>query len=67
VDIDQKDVNPSVIASALKKVDVVTYDAIASEVDGTFPGGHTASYGLMEDGVGYQLDNLTSPPCRRMS
>ena len=39
VDADQKDSDGSVIASALKKVDVATYTSIQSVVNGTFKGG----------------------------
>ncbi len=60
VDADQKDVDKSVIASALKRVDVATYDAIKSVKDGSFKGGITI-FGLNNDGVGYQADNLTLP------
>jgi basic membrane protein A len=60
VDADQKDVDASVAASALKKVDVAVYTAIKNEVNGTFTaGGNTFS--LANDGVGVQLDNLTLP------
>ncbi|OLC26477.1 MAG: hypothetical protein AUJ02_08465 [Chloroflexi bacterium 13_1_40CM_3_65_12] len=60
VDADQKDVDPSVAASALKKVDVAVYTAIKSVVKGSFvSGGNTFS--LQNDGVGYQVDNLTLP------
>ena len=61
VDADQKDVDKSVIASALKRVDVATYDAIKTVKDGSFKGGIT-TFGLANDGVGYQADNLSLPP-----
>jgi basic membrane protein A len=60
VDADQKDVDKSVIASALKRVDVATFDAIKSVKDGSFKGGIT-TFGLSNDGVGYQADNLSLP------
>lgn len=60
VDADQKAVDMSVIASALKRVDVATFDAIKTVHDGTFKGGIT-TFGLANDGVGYQADNLTMP------
>ncbi len=60
VDADQKDVDKSVIASALKRVDVATFDAIKSVKDGSFKGGIT-TFGLANDGVGYQADNLMMP------
>ncbi|HEX3629596.1 MAG TPA: BMP family ABC transporter substrate-binding protein [Candidatus Dormibacteraeota bacterium] len=60
VDADQKAVDPSVIASALKRVDVATYDAVKEVKDGKFAGG-VLIFGLANDGVGYQEDNLTLP------
>jgi len=56
VDADQKDADPSVIASALKKVDVAVYDAIKGVVDGQFKGGETR-FSLQNDATGYTLDN----------
>jgi basic membrane protein A len=60
VDADQKDVDKSVIASALKRVDVATYTAIKDVKNGSFKGGVTL-FGLANDGVGYQADNMTLP------
>ena len=60
VDADQKDVDKSVIASALKRVDVATYDAIKLVKNSAFKGGLTF-FGLANDGVGFQADNLTLP------
>ena len=60
VDADQKAVDPSVIASALKRVDNATFDAIKNVKNSTFKGGVT-TFGLANDGVGYQADNLTLP------
>jgi basic membrane protein A len=60
VDADQKDVDPSVIASALKRVDVATYSAIKDVKNNAFKGGITL-FGLANDGVGYQADNTTLP------
>lgn len=60
VDADQKTVDMSVIASALKRVDVATFDAIKGVKDGTFAGG-ILTFKLANDGVGYQADNLTLP------
>jgi len=58
VDADQKDADPSVIASALKKVDVATYTAIQNVVNGKFAGG-ALTFNIANDGAGYALDNLT--------
>ncbi len=60
VDADQKDSDPSVIASALKKVDVATYTAIKDVVNGQFPGG-ALTFSIANDGAGYSLDNITLP------
>jgi basic membrane protein A len=60
VDADQKDADPSVIASALKKVDVAVYTAIKAVVDGNFQGG-ALTFSIANDGAGYSLDNLTLP------
>jgi basic membrane protein A len=60
VDADQKDADPSVAASALKKVDVAVFTAIKSVVDGKFAGGAN-TFSLQNGGVGYQIDNLAIP------
>jgi basic membrane protein A and related proteins len=60
VDADQKDADPSVIASALKKVDVATYTAIKNVVNGNFQSG-ALTFSIANDGAGYALDNLTLP------
>ncbi len=60
VDADQKDADPSVIASALKKVDVATYTAIQNVVKGNFQGG-ALTFSIANDGAGYQVDNITLP------
>ena len=60
VDADQKDSDASVIASALKKVDVATYTAIKNVVNGQFTGG-ALTFSISNDGAGYALDNLTLP------
>jgi len=61
VDADQKDADPSVIASALKKVDVATYTAIQNVVKGQFSGG-ALTFSIANDGAGYQVDSLDVPP-----
>src|SRR2546430_3630578 len=60
VDADQKDVDSSVIASALKKVDVATYTAIKNVVNNQFSAG-ALTFSIANDGAGYQSDNLTIP------
>ncbi|HEY1456026.1 MAG TPA: BMP family ABC transporter substrate-binding protein [Candidatus Dormibacteraeota bacterium] len=61
VDADQKDADPSVIASALKKVDVATYTAIQNVVQGNFTGG-ALTFSIANDGAGYAVDNITLAP-----
>ena len=60
VDADQGYVDKSVIASALKRVDVATYTAIKDVKNGNFKGG-VDTFSLKNDGVGYQADNLQLP------
>ena len=60
VDADQKDADPSVIASALKKVDVATYTAIQGVVKGNFQGG-ALTFSIANGGAGYQVDNISLP------
>ena len=60
VDADQKDADASVIASALKKVDVATYTAISNVVKGQFQGG-ALTFSIANDGAGYAVDNFTIP------
>ncbi len=61
VDTDQKAVDPSVIASAVKRVDNATFTAIKSVKDGTFKSG-AVSFDLTNDGVGFVPGNGTIPP-----
>lgn len=60
VDADQKDADPSVIASALKKVDVATYTAIKNVVNGQFTGG-ALTFSIANEGAGYAIDNFQVP------
>jgi basic membrane protein A len=60
VDADQKDADPSVIASALKKVDVATYTAIQNVVNNQFQGG-ALTFSIANEGAGYAVDNLDIP------
>jgi basic membrane protein A len=57
VDADQKTANSSVVASAVKRVDVSTYTAIKNVVDGK-DSGHVLTFGLNNDGVGYAEGNF---------
>lgn len=61
VDTDQSAADPSVIASAVKRVDVATYTAIKQVHDGTFQGG-VSTFGLDNGGVGYAPGTVTLPP-----
>jgi len=56
VDADQKDADSSVIASALKKVDVAVYDAIQAVTKNQFQSGDNR-FSLQNDATGYTLDN----------
>lgn len=58
VDADQGYVDNSVIVSALKRVDVATFDAIQSVVNGTFKSGDQ-TFSLANNGVGFAVDNST--------
>jgi basic membrane protein A len=60
VDADQKDADPSVIASALKKVDQATYTAIQNVVKGQFAAG-ALTFSIANDGAGYAVDNFNVP------
>src|SRR5438034_290243 len=60
VDADQKDADPSVIASALKKVDVATYTAIKNIVNNQFTSG-ALTFSIANEGAGYAVDNLDLP------
>jgi basic membrane protein A and related proteins len=57
VDTDQKAANSSVIASAVKRVDVATYTAIKNVVNGT-ANPHEQTFGLNNDGVGFAPGNV---------
>jgi len=61
VDADQGSIDPSVIASALKKVDVATYTAIQNVVNNQFQAG-ALTFSIKNGGAGYQVDNVTLPP-----
>ena len=60
VDTDQKALDPSVIASAVKRVEVATFDAVKSVKDGTFASG-AVFFDLKNGGVGYLPGNLPVP------
>jgi basic membrane protein A len=47
---------PYILTSALKRVDVGTYDAIAAELDGSFKS-ETIVYDLASGGIGYSASN----------
>ena len=60
VDTDQSAADPSVIASAVKRVDVATFTAIKQVHDGSFTGG-VMTFGLNNGGVGYAPGTVTLP------
>lgn len=50
--------NASVIlTSAMKNIDQATYDMIAAEAKGEFPGGQTLTFSVANDGVGIPAEN----------
>ena len=46
-----------ILTSAMKKLDVVAFDMIKSELDGNFPGGETLTFNIANDGVGLPENN----------
>ena len=60
VDTDQAAISKSVIASAVKRVDKATYDAIKSVTDKSFKAG-ISTFSLSNDGVGFVKGNIDIP------
>ena len=60
VDTDQSSADPSVIASAVKRVDTATHTAIEQVVDNAFHGG-VATFSLENGGVGYAKGTVALP------
>ena len=60
VDTDQSAISPSVIASAVKRVETATYVAIKSVSDKSFKGG-ISTFSLANDGVGFVKGNIDIP------
>lgn len=60
VDTDQKASDNSVIASAVKRVDIAAFTAIQDEVNGKFQAG-SLTFDLQNNGVGYVPGNLSLP------
>ena len=60
VDADQGYLYPSVITSALKRVDVAVYDTINSTISGSFSN-NPPKFDLAHDGVGYAKPSSTVP------
>jgi basic membrane protein A and related proteins len=60
VDLDQKDSDKSVIASALKRVDTAAYDAIKDVVNNQFQGG-AVTFSLANGGVDFAPGNIALP------
>ena len=46
-----------ILTSAMKYIDVVSYDMIAAELDGTFPGGETLTFNAENFGIGIPQEN----------
>ncbi len=57
VDVSQKSADASVILSAVKRVDVATFEVIEALKDGVFRGG-AVQFGLREGATGYSVDNF---------
>jgi len=57
VDVDQSNLSPVVITSAMKQLAVSVYDSIAAFYNGTFPGGQHIVYDAANDGVGLPMEN----------
>ena len=47
----------AILTSAMKYIDVVSYDMVAAYLDETFPGGETLTFNVANDGVGIPKDN----------
>jgi basic membrane protein A and related proteins len=61
VDSDQDNLFPGkVLTSALKRVDIATYETFKAAKDGTFKGG-ARTFGVKEGGVGYAEDDWNKP------
>ncbi|MCL6573328.1 MAG: BMP family ABC transporter substrate-binding protein, partial [Bacillus sp. (in: Bacteria)] len=63
VDTDQyadgiyKDDKSIILTSAVKKIDIATYDMIQADIEGKFPGGQTLTFDAKNDGVGIPAKN----------
>jgi basic membrane protein A len=57
VDVSQKSADPSVIVSALKRIDMGTFNVIKAALDGEFQSG-VVKLGLTDDATGYSVDNF---------
>jgi len=55
VDVDQSELSPTIITSAMKKLSVSVYDKIADFYNGTWPGGQHVVYSAANDGVGLPM------------
>ncbi|GAB6167862.1 BMP family ABC transporter substrate-binding protein [Clostridium carnis] len=54
---DEKENKSIILTSAMKKIDIATYDIIKDELDGKFPGGKTLVFDAKNDGVGIPEKN----------
>ncbi len=46
-----------ILTSAMKKIDIATFDIIKDELEGNFPGGKTLVFDIKNDGVGLPKEN----------
>ena len=58
------DLQPYILTSALKRVDVATYEAIADALNGKLTG-EVKTYDLKNNGVGYAISQQGHQPVRR--
>ena len=58
VDMPSSQFSPSIITSALKRVDIGVESVIKDLVDGKFEGGKVKMFDLSNQGVGYELTDL---------
>lgn len=59
VDVNQGYESDNVLTSAMKSIDVATYDAIKAFYEGNFPGGTIATLDASVNGIGLPLDEET--------
>jgi basic membrane protein A and related proteins len=61
VDVDQSDLGPHILTSAVKRLDVAVFDTIEKLVRGTLETGRTSRFSLQNDGVGLGMISAGVP------